>query len=95
MVWRIRANATKLVCAVGSRNGTEETKLLDEGLLSGLSKAGFKTDFGRDNTGWQFKYFERGGGYYFNVGCSDLIVSGKIKVVTSHDDIESRVTTLS
>ena len=29
VVWRIRANDTKLVCAVGSRNGTEETKLLD------------------------------------------------------------------
>jgi len=28
VVWRIRANRTKLVCAVGSRNGTEETKLL-------------------------------------------------------------------
>ena len=28
VVWRIRSNATKLVCAVGSRNGTEETKLL-------------------------------------------------------------------
>ncbi|CAK8697091.1 unnamed protein product [Clavelina lepadiformis] len=28
VVWRIRASQTKLVCAVGSRNGTEETKLL-------------------------------------------------------------------
>lgn len=28
VVWRIRASATKLVCAVGSRNGTEETKLM-------------------------------------------------------------------
>ncbi|CAH1396870.1 unnamed protein product [Nezara viridula] len=28
VVWRIRANETKLVCAVGSRNGNEETKLL-------------------------------------------------------------------
>ncbi|KAF7235158.1 F-box/WD repeat-containing protein 7 [Varanus komodoensis] len=28
VVWRIRASSTKLVCAVGSRNGTEETKLL-------------------------------------------------------------------
>ena len=28
VVWRIRANETKLVCAVGSRNGTEETKLI-------------------------------------------------------------------
>ncbi|XP_041357229.1 F-box/WD repeat-containing protein 7-like [Gigantopelta aegis] len=28
VVWRLRSNNTKLVCAVGSRNGTEETKLL-------------------------------------------------------------------
>lgn len=28
VVWRVRCNDTKLVCAVGSRNGTEETKLL-------------------------------------------------------------------
>ena len=28
VVWRIRASHTKLICAVGSRNGTEETKLL-------------------------------------------------------------------
>lgn len=28
VVWRVQASQTKLVCAVGSRNGTEETKLL-------------------------------------------------------------------
>ncbi|XP_017486039.1 PREDICTED: F-box/WD repeat-containing protein 7-like, partial [Rhagoletis zephyria] len=28
VVWRIRASSTQLVCAVGSRNGTEETKLI-------------------------------------------------------------------
>lgn len=27
VVWRVRCSNTKLVCAVGSRNGTEETKL--------------------------------------------------------------------
>ena len=27
VVWRIKASNVKLVCAVGSRNGTEETKL--------------------------------------------------------------------
>ena len=26
------------------------------------------------------KYRRRGGGYYFNVGCSDLIVDGSIKL---------------
>jgi F-box/WD-40 domain protein 7 len=28
VVWRVQCNEKKLVCAVGSRNGTEDTKLL-------------------------------------------------------------------
>ena len=51
---------------------------LDKDLLDGLRAVGFKLDFGEDNTGWQFKYLTRGGGYYFNVGCSDLIAQGAI-----------------
>jgi putative flavoprotein involved in K+ transport len=57
---------------------TEKSKELDKGLLEGLERVGFKLDFGDDNTGWQFKYLTRGGGYYFNVGCSDLVVKGEI-----------------
>ena len=57
---------------------TDKSKDLDKDLLEGLARAGFKLDFGEDNTGWQFKYLTRGGGYYFNVGCSDLIVKGAI-----------------
>ena len=56
----------------------EKSKALDKDLLDGLERAGFKLDYGEDNTGWQFKYLTRGGGYYFNVGCSDLIVKGDI-----------------
>jgi len=56
----------------------EKSKALDRELLEGLERVGFKLDFGEDNTGWQFKYLTRGGGYYFNVGCSDLIVKGDI-----------------
>jgi putative flavoprotein involved in K+ transport len=56
----------------------EKSKELDKELLAGLERVGFKLDFGEDNTGWQFKYLTRGGGYYFNVGCSDLIVKGDI-----------------
>ena len=44
----------------------------------GWQRVGFKLDFGEDGTGWQFKYLTRGGGYYFNVGCSDLVASGEI-----------------
>ena len=56
----------------------DKSKALDTELLDGLRKIGFKLDFGDDNTGWQFKYLTRGGGYYFNVGCSDLLVKGEI-----------------
>ena len=47
-------------------------------MLDRLTHRGFRLDYGEGNTGWQFKYLTRGGGYYFNVGCSDLIVNGAI-----------------
>jgi thioredoxin reductase len=57
---------------------TETARNMDKELLDGLERRGFKLDFGDDGAGWQFKYLTRGGGYYFNVGCSDLIVKGEI-----------------
>jgi putative flavoprotein involved in K+ transport len=59
---------------------TEQSKQLDQPLLDALARIGFKLDYGEDHTGWQFKYLTRGGGYYFNVGCSDLVASGAIKL---------------
>jgi putative flavoprotein involved in K+ transport len=56
----------------------DKSKALDTELLDGLRKIGFKLDFGENNTGWQFKYLTRGGGYYFNVGCSDLLIRREI-----------------
>ncbi|MEY9124948.1 flavin-containing monooxygenase [Bradyrhizobium yuanmingense] len=70
---------------------TEQSKQLDKELLDGLARVGFKLDFGEAGTGWQFKYLTRGGGYYFNVGCSNLIVEGKIKL-RQFSDIESFLT---
>jgi putative flavoprotein involved in K+ transport len=64
---------------------TEQSKQLDQTLLEGLTRIGFKLDFGEDGTGWQFKYLTRGGGYYFNVGCSDLLVSGAIRLLQFAD----------
>jgi hypothetical protein len=69
---------------------TEQIKVLDKDILDGLSRVGFKLDFNWDESGWQFKYLERGGGYYFNVGCSDLIVDGKIGLV-QFDDMDGFV----
>ena len=63
-------------------------KQADQKLLDGLAARGFVLDNGApDNTGFQMKYLRRGGGYYFNVGCSDLIVDGKIGLI-QHRDIE-------
>lgn len=62
---------------------TAEMKQVDADLLAGLEARGFRLDFGEGETGFQMKYMQRGGGYYFNVGCSDLIVSGDIGLL--HD----------
>jgi putative flavoprotein involved in K+ transport len=60
----------------------------DKPLLQGLAARGFRLDSGPpDSTGFQMKYLRRGGGYYFNVGCSDLIAEGKIGLL-QFDDIE-------
>ena len=63
------------------RHFTKTARKTDKALLDGLKNVGFKLDFGDDDTGWQFKYLTRGGGYYFNVGCSDLLAEGKIDLV--------------
>ncbi|KAF2762101.1 dimethylaniline monooxygenase (N-oxide forming) [Pseudovirgaria hyperparasitica] len=52
----------------------------DKELLDGLEKAGFKVDKGPGDGGLFIKYFQRGGGYYIDVGASKLIGEGKIKV---------------
>lgn len=57
----------------------------DQPLLDGLEAVGFRLDFGHDDTGFQMKYLRRGGGYYLNVGCSDLIAGGKIGLLQSSE----------
>jgi len=69
------------------RHFTRSARETDKPLLDALEKIGFKLDFGEDDTGWQFKYLTRGGGYYFNVGCSNLLAEGEIDLV-QFDQIE-------
>ncbi|KAH7417800.1 hypothetical protein BKA64DRAFT_652899 [Cadophora sp. MPI-SDFR-AT-0126] len=52
----------------------------DSEILNGLERAGFRLDRGPDGSGLWIKYLQRGGGYYIDVGCSQLIAAGKIKV---------------
>jgi putative flavoprotein involved in K+ transport len=50
-----------------------------------LAKAGFMLDFGPDDSGLSMKYLRRGSGYYIDVGASQLIIDGKIKLKSGSD----------
>lgn len=60
------------------RRITERLKETDRDLIAALNNVGFKTDYGEDETGFGMKYLRTGGGHYLNIGCSELIVEGKI-----------------
>ena len=48
--------------------------------------AGFQLDFGDDGSGLFMKYLRRGSGYYIDVGASELVADGKIKLVHGQVD---------
>ena len=57
----------------------------DKDLLDGLRKVGFLLDNGEDDTGYFLKLLRYQAGYYLNIGASDLIVEGKIKLKAGVD----------
>lgn len=74
------------VLVKGYQISTRASQAADKPLLDGLAARGFRLDDGPpDGTGFQMKYLRRGGGYYFNVGCSDLIVDGSIGLLQYSD----------
>src|SRR5258708_14857647 len=52
----------------------------DAAFYDRLEKRGFMLDFGDDDSGLFMKYLRRGSGYYIDVGASDLVADGKIKL---------------
>ena len=66
---------------LSNHRANEEARELDKELHQGLEAAGFRLNKGEDGIGWQMMFLMRGGGYYFNVGCSELISQGRIKVI--------------
>ena len=65
------ANQAPLYAAIAQR---------DAELITRLNRAGFMTDYGDDQSGLMMKAFRTGSGYYIDVGASELIASGQIKV---------------
>jgi cation diffusion facilitator CzcD-associated flavoprotein CzcO len=57
----------------------------DKELLDGLRKVGFLLDNGEDDTGYFLKLLRYQAGYYLNIGASELIIDGKIKLKAGVD----------
>lgn len=68
---------------------TKRVATAEKETLDGLRKAGFELDFGLDGAGIARAYYTNGGGYYIDVGCSQLIIDGKIKLKRSPQGISS------
>jgi putative flavoprotein involved in K+ transport len=76
------------VMRIAHKQITDEVKRLDAPLLSRLEQTGFRLEFGEDGTGWPLKFRTRGGGYYFNVGASELIADKKIRLIQAADIVQ-------
>ncbi|MCB8877686.1 NAD(P)/FAD-dependent oxidoreductase [Acidisoma silvae] len=59
---------------------TEAIREHDAEFYKKLEKVGFQLDYGDDGSGLFLKYMRRGSGYYINVGASELIINGDIKL---------------
>lgn len=64
----------------------ERMKERDADFYARLEKAGFRLDFGDDESGLFMKYLRRGSGYYIDVGASELVADGEIHLAHGQVD---------
>ncbi|BCT78265.1 K+ transport flavoprotein [Sinomonas cyclohexanicum] len=62
------------------RPAFDEIRERDKDFYDSLEQAGFQLDFGDDDSGLFLKYLRRGSGYYINIGASELIAKGAIRL---------------
>ena len=60
----------------------------DAPFYAALEKAGFMHDWGDDGSGLFMKYLRRGSGYYIDVGASEMVADGRIKLRSGVDVVE-------
>ena len=60
----------------------------DAPFYAALEKAGFMHDWGDDGSGLFMKYLRRGSGYYIDVGASEMVADGRIKLRSGVDVME-------
>ena len=65
----------------------DEIARRDADLYRGLERAGFQHFMGEDGSGLHSIYLRRGAGYYIDVGASQLIIDGRIRL--KHGSVEA------
>ena len=58
----------------------------DKEFYAALERVGFDVDFGDDDSGLFLKYLRRGSGYYIDIGASELVANGSIRLVRGQVD---------
>ncbi|KIM39336.1 hypothetical protein M413DRAFT_74877, partial [Hebeloma cylindrosporum] len=77
---KLSASMPNLVLAGISYRATRTIAELDKEILDGLNARGFKTNMGYKDCGLIPSVLAKAGGYYMDVGGSQYIIDGKIKV---------------
>lgn len=68
---------------IGGQALTRQIKERDADFYARLAAAGFQLDFGEDESGLGMKAVCNGGGFYIDIGTSELIIAGAIKLRSS------------
>jgi putative flavoprotein involved in K+ transport len=63
-----------------------QMKERDAAFYKRLEQSGFMLTFGEDDSGLLVMYLRRGSGYYIDVGASELIADGRVKLMTGEID---------
>ncbi len=64
----------------------QQMKERDAAFYKRLEQSGFMLTFGEDDSGLLVMYLRRGSGYYVDVGASELIADGRVKLMTGEID---------
>jgi putative flavoprotein involved in K+ transport len=83
----IASSNTFPVLLRGYQLSTQRMLDIDKNLLAALHAKGFKLNIGPEGGGHQMHVRKNHGGYYLNVGCSDLIVNDEVGLL-HYEDID-------
>ena len=78
----IATSEINALAPIARKQATDDARAANADFYARLEASGFLLDFGEDETGIGMKYARRGSGYYIDVGASELVINGDIKLRT-------------